>query len=81
MWHASSASSTFDAMLVLVRVERLQHADRERARRTEPGAGGDVGHRRDLDAGAITDVSTRISRSSAVLDVDRIGDPLDAAST
>ena len=38
-------------VLVAVGAEGLQRADGERARRAEPGAGRDVGHRRDLDAG------------------------------
>ena len=35
--------------LVLERVQRLQHTDRERTRRAQTGPGGNVGHRRDLD--------------------------------
>ena len=41
----------FDASSCLCARSAFNAPDRERARRTEPGARGDVGHRRDLDVG------------------------------
>ena len=57
MWHASSASGAGGDVLALVRVERAQQADGERARRAEPGAGGDVGELTISMAGSDSDAA------------------------